>query len=103
MINYVEEGFQRRVIRQQRVIAVIGAIGLAGLGLLMWGLSWQVDKIDRYLSERLPATDTVMVGLKKATLENGDVVMRIGIVEEPPKAEARGEKLEARVAERKGR
>ena len=107
MENLHEIGFvvreKRRRIRNRALLAVVLTVLLGGLMLA----GARIDGLERELAREQARflhssdsvgmtgrTDTVMIGLKRATLQDGDVVLRIGIVGEEAevKAEAEGGK-----------
>ena len=61
MINYVDDRFARRMLRQARVQTWVQVIGFLALALLVWGLSWQVERIGRYLSGSVPESPSSFV------------------------------------------
>ena len=103
MENLHEMGFRVRERRKRIRNQVLAAAALAVLigGLMLAGA--RIDGLEREArrmeerglrTEEGGRTDTVMIGLKRATLQDGDVVLRIGIVGEEAevKAEAEGGK-----------
>jgi len=93
--NLHEMGFvvreKRRRIRNRALLAVVLTVLLGGLMLA----GARIDGLERELAREQARflhssdsvgmtgrTDTVMIGLKRATLQDGDVVLRIGIVGE---------------------
>ena len=91
MENLHEMGHRFRELKKKRVRLAVEVAGLMLLAVLfVWG-STTIDRLEGELAEARSdereamsagRTDTVMIGLKRATLQNGDVVLRIGIVGE---------------------
>ena len=88
MENLHEIGFvvreKRRRIRNRALLAVVLTVLLGGLmlaGARIDGLERQVAQAQAQ-AQAQARTDTVILGLKRATLQDGDVVLRIGIVGE---------------------
>ena len=95
MENLHEMGHRVRELKKKRVRLAVQAIGLLLLVVLfVWGAT-TIDRLETELARAQARflhssdsvgmtgrTDTVMIGLKRATLQNGDVVLRIGVVGE---------------------
>ena len=91
MENLHEMGHRFRELKKKRVRLAVEVAGLMLLAVLfVWG-STTIDRLEGELAEarsdereamNAGRTDTVMIGLKRATLQDGDVVLRIGIVGE---------------------
>jgi len=103
MENLHEMGFR---IREKKVktaklvagivagVLVTGALVLAGARID--GLERQVAQA-KAQAQTEARTDTVMIGLKRAVLQDGDVVLRIGVVGGTENPESRVQKPESRV------
>lgn len=81
MENLHEMGYRMRELKKKQVRLAVELVGF--LLLIVWTY-WSVTTIDRLDRELAAAQnarpDTVLVGVKRATLNDGDVVLRIGVV-----------------------
>lgn len=117
MENLHEMGFRIRELKRKRTRLAVEVIGFLSLSAFLVLAGARIDGLERELalaqnrgqslgvaqgpakgqSPVLP--ETVWVGVKRATLESGDVVLRVGVVgEERPKAEGRSQSAEGRSA-----
>jgi len=93
MENLHGMGFRVRELKRKRTRLVVELVGLLLLAVLfVWGAT-TIDRLEGELAEARSdereamsaGRDTVMIGLKRATLQDGDVVLRIGVVGEEEK------------------